>query len=63
MMSLKLKRLERNLSLRSMAQKLGISVTTLRVWELEPKKVTIENAHRICEVLNCEMGDIKEWQK
>ena len=62
-MKLKLKRLEKGLTLRSMAQKLNISVTTLRVWELEPKKVTIENAHRICEVLNCEMGDISEWKR
>ncbi len=62
-MKLKLKRLEKGLSLRSMAQKLNISVTTLRVWELEPKKVTIENAHRICEVLECDMRDISEWQK
>lgn len=62
-MKLKLKRLEKGLSLRSMAQKLNISVTTLRVWELEPKKVTIENAKKICVILKCELEDIDEWQR
>lgn len=62
-MRLKTKRIDQGMTLERMADKLEVSLLTYRAWELEPRKVTIENAKKICTILNCNLEDIEEWKR
>ena len=62
-MKLKIKRIDRGMTLEKMADKLGVSLLTYRAWEMDARKVTVENAKKICVILKCELEDIDEWQR
>ena len=47
-MKLKIKRIDRGMTLERMADKLGITIVTYRSWEMDPRKITVENAKKIC---------------
>ena len=61
-MKLKIKRIDRGMTLERMADKLGITIVTYRSWEMDPHKITVENAKKICMILKCEFGEIDEWK-
>ena len=62
-MRLKIKRIDRGYTLEKMAVELGVNILTYRAWEMDPRKITIENAHKICKLLKCKFEEIDEWQK
>jgi len=62
-MKLKIKRIDRGMTLEKMADKLGVSLLTYRAWEMSPRKVTVENAKKICVILKCDLEDIDEWKR
>ncbi len=56
--SLRSARINANLSQEQLAKKLGVHRQTIKNWEKNPAKLTIEKAESICEVLNVNMSDI-----
>ena len=61
-MKLKIKRIDRGMTLEKMADKLGITIVTYRTWEMNPQKITVENAKKICFILKCKFEEIDEWK-
>ena len=62
-MKLKTKRIDQGMTLERMADKLEVSLLTYRAWERDPRKVTVENAKKICVILKCDLEDIDEWKR
>ena len=61
-MKLKTKRIDLGMTLERMAEKLGITIVTYRTWEMNPRKITVENAKKISLILKCKLEDIDEWK-
>jgi len=61
-MKLKIKRIDCGMTLERMAERLGITTVTYRTWEMNPQKITVENAKKICFILKCKFEEIDEWK-
>ena len=59
-MKLKTKRIDLGMTLERMAEKLGITIVTYRTWEMNPRKITVENAKKICLILKCKLEEVDE---
>ena len=31
-------------------------------WEMNPRKITVENAKKICLILKCKLEEVDEWK-
>lgn len=49
-------------TLKTLAKKVGISVPTMRLWEIDPQSITLKNIRKLCEILECSMQDVDEWK-
>lgn len=61
-MKLKTMRIIKGETLKTLAKKVGISVPTMRLWEIDPQSITLKNIRKLCEILECSMQDVDEWK-
>ena len=62
-MNLRMKQIreDKGLTQLEVADKLGMRLSTYRTWEQESVKITLENACRVCAVLDCSPNDLCGW--
>lgn len=57
-MSLKEKRLAKNLTQETLAQKLNVRQASVAMWETGKAKPTVNNLLKLSEILNCSVDDL-----
>ena len=57
-LQLRLKRVERRMTLEQVAEKMGVVKNTISYMELGKKNITVEDVQKYCEVLGCDWIDI-----
>lgn len=59
--SVRFKRFEKNISKKSLAEKIGVSLPTIDRWEKLPswRDIPFKFVERIAEVLNCDPNELK----
>lgn len=55
---------KRKMSVTELSEKVGITMANISILKNgKAKAIRIETLNKICEVLECQPGDIIEWQK